>query len=54
MLEAELILLLDIFFIYISNVTPFPGFSSENTLFPLLSPCSPTYQLLLPGPGTPL
>ena len=37
--------LLDIFFTYISNVIPFPGF---------LSPCSPTHPLLLPGPGIPL
>jgi hypothetical protein len=27
-------LLLDIFFIYISNVIPFPGFLSENPLSP--------------------
>jgi hypothetical protein len=26
--------LLDIYFTYISNVVPFPGFPSENTLFP--------------------
>jgi hypothetical protein len=48
--------LLDIFFIYISNVIPFPGFPSENPLpipFPP-PPCSPTHPLLLPGPGIPL
>jgi hypothetical protein len=46
--------LLDIFFIYISNVITFPGFCSENPLFPLPSPCSPTHPLPLPGPGIPL
>ena len=40
--------LFDIFFIYISNVIPFPGFPSENPLYFLL------YSLLLPGPGSPL
>jgi hypothetical protein len=43
--------LLDIFFIYISNVIPFPGFPFEN-LLPSPFPCSPTYHPLpLPGPG---
>jgi hypothetical protein len=37
---------LDIVFIYISNVIPFPGCSSENSLFP---PPSPAYQ-----PPTPI
>jgi hypothetical protein len=32
---------LDIFFIYISNVIPFPGFPSEN---PLSSPPHPAQQ----------
>jgi hypothetical protein len=42
---------IDIFFIHISNVIPFPGFPSENRLsFPTPS-CSPTYPLPLPGPG---
>jgi hypothetical protein len=48
--------LLDIFFIYISNVIPFPGFPL-GTLpppSPLPSPCSPTHPLLLPGPCIPL
>jgi hypothetical protein len=45
---------LDIFFIYISNVIPFPSFPSENPLFPPLSPCSPTHPLLISGPGIPL
>jgi hypothetical protein len=39
--------LLDIFFIYISNVIPFPRFPSENSLFP--NPPTP-----IPGPGIPL
>jgi hypothetical protein len=39
--------LLDIFFIYISNVFP----KVPYTLFP---PCSPTHPLPLPGPGVPL
>jgi hypothetical protein len=46
--------LLDIFFIYISNVILFPGFPSENPLSPPLSACSPTHPLLLPGPDIPL
>ena len=46
--------LFDIFFIYISNVIPFPGFPSKNPLSPPSSPCSPTHPLLLPGPGIPL
>jgi hypothetical protein len=48
--------LLDIFFIYISNVIPLPGFPSENLLSLSSSPssCSPTYPLLLLGPGSPL
>ena len=40
--------LLDIFFIYISNVIPFPSLPSENPLFPSPSPCSPTYPYLFP------
>jgi hypothetical protein len=43
--------LLDILFIYISNVIPFPSFLSENPLSAPPSPWPPTYQLLLPGPG---
>jgi hypothetical protein len=45
------IFLLDIFFIYISNVIPFPGFLSKKA--PPPSPCSPTHPLLIPGPGIP-
>jgi hypothetical protein len=41
-----LFFILDIFFIYISNVSPFPSFFSEN---PLSTPPPP-----LPGPGIPL
>jgi hypothetical protein len=37
-----------IFFIYISNVIPLPGFPLDS---PLPSPCLPTYPLPLPGPG---
>jgi hypothetical protein len=47
--------LLDIFFIYILNVIPFPGFPSEN---PLSHPPPPAHQpihpLPLPCPGIPL
>ena len=39
--------LLDIFFIYISNIIPFPSFLSENPLSPRSSPCSPSYPLPL-------
>jgi hypothetical protein len=45
------IFLLDIFFIYISNGIPFPGFPYENSLSPPPSICSLTYPHLLPGPG---
>jgi hypothetical protein len=37
--------LLDIFFIYISNVIPFPSFPSENLPIPHSSSCSPTHPL---------
>jgi hypothetical protein len=37
--------LLDILFIYISNIIPFPSFPSKNPLSPPLSPCSPTHPL---------
>jgi hypothetical protein len=47
----QYLFLLDIFFIYISNVIPFLSFPSKN---PLSSLCSPTHQLPLPGPGIPL
>jgi hypothetical protein len=50
----QLFFLLDISFIYISNVITFPGFPSENPLSPSSSPCAPTHPLLLPGPGIPL
>jgi hypothetical protein len=42
--------LLDIFFIYISNVISFPGFPSEKFLLPIPSPCSPTHPLILSSP----
>jgi hypothetical protein len=42
--------LLDIFFIYISNVIPFPGFPSKVPL----SHHPPTQPSLLPCPGIPL
>ena len=45
-------ILLDIFFIYISNVIPFPCFPSENPLLPPLPPYSLTYPLLIPGLAT--
>jgi hypothetical protein len=49
--------LLGIFFIYISNVIPFPSFPSENPLSTTTSthtPRSPICPLLLPAPGSPL
>jgi hypothetical protein len=46
--------LLDIFYIYVSNVILFPSFPSENPLSPCPSPCSPTHPFLVPGPGIPL
>jgi hypothetical protein len=46
--------LLAIFFIYISNVTPFPGFPSENPPIPSPKSLLTTHPLLLPGPGIPL
>jgi hypothetical protein len=39
--------LLDIFFIYISNVIPFPSFPSENPLYHPPTLCSPTHPLPL-------
>jgi hypothetical protein len=47
-------LLLDIFFIYITNVIPFPGFPSKNPLSHPPSPCLPTHPFPLPCPGIPL
>jgi hypothetical protein len=46
--------LLDIRFIYILNVIPFPCFPSKNPLSYPPSPCSPTHPLPLPCPGIPL
>jgi len=52
-----LLLLLDILFMYISNVIPFPCFHSGNPLSHPPSPCfyedvlPPTYRLLPPHPG---
>ena len=46
--------LLDIFFIYISNVIPFPYLPSKKPLCHIPSSCSPTHPLLLPCPGSPL
>jgi hypothetical protein len=48
------IYLLDIFFIYISNVIPSPGLPSEKPLSHPSSPCSPTQPLSFPCPGIPL
>ena len=47
----SLLFLLDLFFIYISNVIPFPHFPSENPLSHPSSPCSPTHPLTLSCPG---
>ena len=52
-LELVFSFLLDIFFIYISNIIPFPSFPSENPLSPPLLPLLPN-SLWLPGPGNPL
>jgi hypothetical protein len=46
-LGSLLFFLLDIFFIYISNAIP-------KLPYTLPQPCSPTYPLLLLGPGVPL
>ena len=43
-------LLLHIFYIFISNIMPFPDFPSKNSLYPP-SPCLPNYPLQLLGPG---
>jgi hypothetical protein len=40
--------LLDILFIYIPNVIPFPSFHSENSLSLPASPYSPTHPLPFP------
>lgn len=56
----SLLLLLDILFIYISNVIPFPSSHSRNSLLHPPSPCfcegarPPTHLLLPPCPGIPL
>jgi hypothetical protein len=42
------------FFIYISNVIPFPGLPSENSIPHRPFPCSPPYPVLLLCPGIPL
>jgi hypothetical protein len=52
--ECKCFLLLDIFFIYISNVIPVPQFPSKNPLSPPPSHCSPIHPLLFPGPGIPV
>jgi hypothetical protein len=43
-------ILLDVLFIYISNVISFPSYPPKNP-FPCPAPCSPAHPLLLPGPG---
>jgi hypothetical protein len=40
-MSSFFLFLLDIFFIYISNVIPFPGFPSENPLQLLTNPPTP-------------
>ena len=45
---------LDLIFIYISNVIPFPSFLFETPLYRPACPCSPTHPLPVPGPGIPL
>ena len=46
-------ILLDIFFLYISNAIPFPSFLWESPLYPP-KPCSLNHPLLLPGLVIPL
>jgi hypothetical protein len=46
--------LLDIFFIYISPVIPFPSYCPENPLSPPHSLGYTNHLLPLPGPGIPL
>ena len=57
-MKVSFLLLLHIFFIYISNVIPFPAFPSEN---PLSHPLCfyegvppPTHPLSIPSSGIPL
>jgi hypothetical protein len=50
----DVIFLLEVFFIYISNAIPFPSFLSENPLYSPPSPSSSTHPLPLPCPGIPL
>jgi hypothetical protein len=57
--SLNLFLYLDILFIYISNVIPFPGFHSRNLYHPsspwfFESAPSATHSLPLPCPGIPL
>jgi hypothetical protein len=52
--SKELFLLLDIFFIYISNAIPFPSFPSGNPLSSPPLPWFPTHSLLSLGPDIPL
>jgi hypothetical protein len=52
--EQPFVLFFFLLDIYISNVIPFPGLPSKNSLSPPLSPCSPTHPHPLPGPGIPL
>ena len=58
--QCLLFILLDIFFIYTSNVFPFPGLTFGNSLSHPLSPClyegihPPTYPLPSSCPGLPL
>jgi hypothetical protein len=46
--------LLDVLFIYTSNVIPFLSFPPKGPLSPAPSPCSQTHPLSLPGPSIPL
>jgi hypothetical protein len=48
-----ILFLLDIFFIYISNIIPFPGFPSENPypITPPIRPFSATYAAGAMGPS---
>jgi hypothetical protein len=47
-MNTFLFILLGIFFIYISNVIPFPSFPSDKTLFPPSPPAhQPTHSWLL-------
>jgi hypothetical protein len=54
LISSHFLFLLDIFFIYISNVILFPGFYSKNPLSPTPTSTHQSTQFLLSGPHIPL